>query len=70
MHRYKLQFDGDTPAVYATADSPADAVKQVYPLHIKRLPHTITDLTQLDLWAKGLAERPGIHLTYEEVTRG
>jgi len=66
MHRYKLQFTDLTP-IYVTADSAADAVRSVYPRHIQRPPHIITDMTQLDLWAKGLSERRGIHMLYEEV---
>jgi len=66
MRRYKLNFDGLTP-VYVTADNVADAVKQVYPEHIDHPPLTITDMTQLDLWMKGLSERGIIHTLYEEV---
>jgi len=60
-HRYALKYD-DGRVEYVTATTPSEAVAN---RSGTMLPHTITDRTQLKLWAEGRAERSGIHLLYE-----
>lgn len=57
MHRFRLQFDGDRPDEYITAESSVEAANLRDGGPESRPPHTITDETAMASWLDGRADR-------------
>jgi len=60
--RYRLRFDDGSDA-FVNANTPSEAVRLRPGGRASLLPHTITDMTALDAWARGQRPRmyPDLH---------